>query len=162
MSGPPRFTREDVENLAEATRKARAVETAGERETEDGGRIKDVSFGKAGDLDPAIYARSERSNYLTSIGPDDENEEEDELSAKHLQRNAKAAYAAPQKFLAEAARGGDDVDPFEETRTRTIAEREDDYHARRRKLQISPERRDPFLEGRRILFFDSSDGRDRR
>ena len=142
----PKFSRDDVEAIAEETRKARQKETAGERENEAGERVKDISFGKAGDMD-AFYARSERGNYLSSIGPEDDADEEDQLSAKLLQRSSAKAYAAPQRFLEEAAKQGEDIDPFEETRTKTIAEREDDYHARRRKLQISPERRDPFLEG---------------
>jgi hypothetical protein len=37
---------------------------------------------------------------------------------------------------------------FAEHKQPTIAEREDDYRARRRKMIISPERNDPFAEGR--------------
>lgn len=42
---------------------------------------------------------------------------------------------------------------FEDTRTKTIAEREDEYRARGRKRVISPERLDPFLVG--TVFFST-------
>jgi splicing factor 3B subunit 1 len=43
---------------------------------------------------------------------------------------------------------GEDFDPFAEHRRPTIADREDEYRAKRRKLIISPERVDPFAEGK--------------
>eukprot|EP01052_Picozoa_sp_SAG31_P021421 SAG31_NODE_1656_length_7621_cov_3.193433_2_plen_756_part_00 len=42
--------------------------------------------------------------------------------------------------------GAADLDPFAEHRTKTIAEREDEYHARRRARIISPARADPFAD----------------
>lgn len=43
-----------------------------------------------------------------------------------------------------------DYDPFADRRRPTIAEREDEYRQKRRRMIISPERVDPFAEG---LFF---------
>lgn len=40
------------------------------------------------------------------------------------------------------------VDPFAQHRQPTIAEREDEYRARRRQMVISPPRHDPFADGR--------------
>ena len=40
------------------------------------------------------------------------------------------------------------VDPFAQHRQPTIAEREDEYRARRRQMVISPPRNDPFADGR--------------
>lgn len=42
----------------------------------------------------------------------------------------------------------DQVDPFAQHRQPTIAEREDEYRARRRQMVISPPRHDPFADGR--------------
>lgn len=39
-------------------------------------------------------------------------------------------------------------DPFAEHRPAKIAEREDEYKARRRQMIISPERLDPFADGK--------------
>lgn len=39
-------------------------------------------------------------------------------------------------------------DPFAEHRPQKIAEREDEYKARRRQMIISPERLDPFADGK--------------
>ena len=69
---------QDVAAMAEETRKSRQKETAGERETEDGERIRDVSFGMADQMD-SLYARSERSNYVTSIGGPDEERDDDDI-----------------------------------------------------------------------------------
>lgn len=38
-------------------------------------------------------------------------------------------------------------DPFAERRQKTIAEKDDEYRAQRRRMIISPERIDPFAEG---------------
>lgn len=38
-------------------------------------------------------------------------------------------------------------DPFAERRPKTVAEKEDEYRAHRRRMIISPERVDPFAEG---------------
>jgi len=49
------------------------------------------------------------------------------------------------------------VDPFAQHRQPTIAEREDEYRARRRQMVISPPRNDPFADGRfsRVLYSHS-------
>lgn len=41
----------------------------------------------------------------------------------------------------------DEVDPFADRRRPTIADREDEYRQKRRRLVISPERSDPFADG---------------
>jgi len=40
-----------------------------------------------------------------------------------------------------------DYDPFADRRRPTIAEKEDEYRQKRRRMIISPERVDPFAEG---------------
>ncbi len=45
----------------------------------------------------------------------------------------------------------DDFDPFADRRRPTIAEKEDEYRQKRRRLVISPERADPFADG--LYFF---------
>lgn len=43
--------------------------------------------------------------------------------------------------------GKEDFDPLAERRRPTIADREDEYRQKRRRLAISPERADPFADG---------------
>lgn len=50
----------------------------------------------------------------------------------------------------------EDYDPFAENRRPTIAEKEDEYRQRRRRLVISPERADPFADGLYIFHFVSA------
>ncbi|KAI1729329.1 splicing factor 3B subunit 1 domain-containing protein [Ditylenchus destructor] len=57
-----------------------------------------------------------------------------------------AKGALPQKFIEEAAKANDDEDPFAETRTKKISERQSGYTGRARKRPISPERADMFTD----------------
>lgn len=41
----------------------------------------------------------------------------------------------------------EEADPFADRRRPTIADREDEYRQKRRRLVISPERADPFADG---------------
>lgn len=53
-------------------------------------------------------------------------------------------YAQPHKFIEEVAAASEDTDPFADTRTKTIAERQSKYHERAMRRQISPDRADAF------------------
>ncbi|KAI1721248.1 splicing factor 3B subunit 1 domain-containing protein [Ditylenchus destructor] len=55
-----------------------------------------------------------------------------------------AKGALPQKFIEEAAKANDDEDPFAETRTKKISEKQSNYTSRARKRPISPDRADMF------------------
>lgn len=46
-----------------------------------------------------------------------------------------------------------DFDPFADRRRPTIADREDEYRQKRRRMIISPERVDPFAEGLYSFFY---------
>lgn len=46
-----------------------------------------------------------------------------------------------------------DFDPFADRRRPTIAEKEDEYRQKRRKMIISPERVDPFADGQYSKLF---------
>ncbi|RKP33783.1 armadillo-type protein [Dimargaris cristalligena] len=75
----------------------------------------------------------------------------DDPSAPAPPRSKKlSSYTAPQEFLDEIVLTGADeaADPFAEYRKteRVIAKREDEYHARRLKRTLSPERADPFAD----------------
>lgn len=51
-----------------------------------------------------------------------------------------------------------DYDPFADRRQKTASEKEDEYRQKRRRMIISPERIDPFAEGKAIIlhFFSIS------
>lgn len=97
-----------------------------------------IQLGAAGTFDKDLYGSSDRSNYATSIDAGQGEDAEDALQSRMRQ------YTAPKEVFDEARTGGGDVDVFADYRRKTIAEREDDYHARRRNLVISPARADPF------------------
>ena len=46
-----------------------------------------------------------------------------------------------------------DYDPFADRRRPTIADREDEYRQKRRRMIISPERIDPFADGEYFFHF---------
>lgn len=47
--------------------------------------------------------------------------------------------------------GEKDYDPFADRRRATIADREDEYRKKRRMMIISPERVDPFADGKSLI-----------
>nr|SVE88460.1 EOG090X00GC [Daphnia sinensis]SVE89704.1 EOG090X00GC [Daphnia sinensis]SVE90333.1 EOG090X00GC [Daphnia sinensis] len=104
-----------------------------------------IGFGESGIFDSEIYGevQSRFDGYVTSIATTDEVEEEDYDGA--VAPGGRQTFTAPAAILNEVA--GEDFDPFAEHRRPTIADREDEYRAKRRKLIISPERVDPFAEG---------------
>ncbi|KAK2561380.1 Splicing factor 3B subunit 1 [Acropora cervicornis] len=98
--------------------------------------------------DVDIYGSGENrfEGYSTDIAPNEQEEDEDDYSATimHPSRNG---YTAPAALLNDIAHSGEHVDPFDQHRQPTIAEREDEYRARRRQMVISPPRHDPFADG---------------
>ncbi|VDN21953.1 unnamed protein product [Gongylonema pulchrum] len=134
-----------------ATRKRRLEENSENSENtpgQQGNGFDKIAFGSAGGYDTDVYGsiRGQRKNdYLTSINAGDEEDDvEDELVGPMAA--AKAAYTAPKRFVEETTKHAQDDDPFAETRTKTIAERQSNYQARARQRQISPERADMFAD----------------
>lgn len=121
-----------------------------DEENQNGNKI---AFGAAGNFDNDVYGsvRKRSDKYVDSINTGEEDDEDE--TVVHAAKK-QSAYAAPVKFIQEAAKTAEDIDPFAETRTKTIAERESQYQARARKLQISPERVDAFVD-------QTPDGRNR-
>lgn len=81
----------------------------------------------------------------TSKNSDDEQEQDNEQS---FRKSMKDKYATQQQLLSESADLMEKLsgDPFEQHRSRTIADRENDYVKRWRKRKLSPERIDPFKQ----------------
>uniref|UniRef100_A0A914WR81 GPN-loop GTPase 3 n=1 Tax=Plectus sambesii TaxID=2011161 RepID=A0A914WR81_9BILA len=150
MSGPAR-THEDIEaQIAEIQSRKRHVAPSGDDDDEGNGMpasTEKVAFGARGAYDQDIYGSVRSSNkdaYLSSITAGDEEDEDEDVATKVVQNTRASIYNAPKKFLEEAARTAEDADPFEDTRRRTIAERQNEYQARQRKRPLSPDRIDPF------------------
>ena len=111
-----------------------------------------IGFGESGVFDAEIYGgevQGRFDGYVTSIATNDEVEEEDYDGVTTGAGSGRQSITAPAAILNEAV--GEDFDPFAEHRRPTIADREDEYRAKRRKMIISPERLDPFAEGKLFL-----------
>lgn len=95
-----------------------------------------------------MYTETKKSakyaGYNTTIEPDedvdeDEYEEEDEVRGGGGRNAAGRGPVDVQQYFNELAQKDADVNPFEERRTKTIADRErGTYNERRSKLQLSP------------------------
>lgn len=109
---------------------------------------KDIAFGALGNFDRDIYGGQSVRGYDTSIAANDDIEQDDDVDEGKGLKRAKDLYKAQKAFVEEAAKTDKVVDVFEDTRTRTIGEREDEYRQRARKRVISPDRVDPFLVDR--------------
>ncbi|XP_052737619.1 splicing factor 3B subunit 1 [Bicyclus anynana] len=89
--------------------------------------------------------KSRYDGYVTSIAANDEVEDEDVENVPISQK--RSGYTAPASLLNDIAQSDKDYDPFADKRRPTIADREDEYRQKRRRMIISPERSDPFAEG---------------
>jgi len=114
-----------------------------------------IRVGESGFFDADIYGgeKNRFDGYVTSIATNDEIEEEDVDALPSGAEGGRRAqsFTAPKALLDEIIGEGENVDPFAEHRRPTIADREDEYRAKRRKQIISPERADPFADG--LLYF---------
>lgn len=136
---------------------------------------KGVGLGESGYFDSEIYdsggGKGKYEGYVTSIAANDEvdDEEYDVSSYSHNKRGS--GYSAPAALLNDVVQviklshiqlqgtniivftqSTNDYDPFADRRRPTIAEKEDEYRQKRRRMIISPERVDPFAEGLFIFF----------
>nr|CAD7417430.1 unnamed protein product [Timema poppensis] len=141
MATIPR-THEDIEAQIRdiQSRKKELVEEVNEKDR--------VGLGESGYYDRDIYdgGGSKFEGYVTSIAANDEVEDED-YDVVPFNQNKRPGYTAPAALLNDVAQSEKDYDPFAERRRPTIAEKEDEYRQKRRRMVISPERVDPFAQG---------------
>ncbi|CAH0701798.1 unnamed protein product [Spodoptera exigua] len=120
-------------------------------ELPENGSNKGVSLGETY-YDSDIYdnagqgGKSRYDGYVTSIAANDEVEDDDVENVPITQKRS-GGYTAPASLLNDIAQTDKDFDPFADKRRPTIADREDEYRQKRRRMIISPERTDPFAEG---------------
>uniref|UniRef100_H2YG70 Splicing factor 3B subunit 1 domain-containing protein n=1 Tax=Ciona savignyi TaxID=51511 RepID=H2YG70_CIOSA len=107
-----------------------------------------IKLGEGGFYDQEIYggSKSKFAGYVTSIAPNEQEDDEEVVTSASL-LGKRQTYTAPVALLNDIPQG-QDIDPFAETRTKTIMERESKYQTQGRINQkISPERGDPFADG---------------
>lgn len=78
-------------------------------------------------------------------------QDEDDYSSAPLGSSKLASFTAPQAIFNDIAKKGQDLDPFADHKRQTIADRQNEYQQRMRKLLISPARVDPFADGKYII-----------
>uniref|UniRef100_A0A6M2DTF6 Putative splicing factor 3b subunit 1 n=1 Tax=Xenopsylla cheopis TaxID=163159 RepID=A0A6M2DTF6_XENCH len=141
MDSIPR-THEDIEAQIKDIQAKKKVQAA---ESDENG----VGLTETGYFDSDIYENTKKSTkysgYVTSIAANDEAEDEEYEPAPF--QNKRPGYTAPAALLNDVAQSEKDYDPFADRRRPTIADREDEYRQKRRRMIISPERNDPFAEG---------------
>ncbi|XP_039862801.1 splicing factor 3B subunit 1 isoform X1 [Simochromis diagramma] len=108
-----------------------------------------VGLISTGVFDPEIYEGSDSrfAGYVTSIAANEQEEDDEDDTSTSLLGQKKPGYHAPVAILNAIPQSDEQYDPFAEHRPQKIAEREDEYKARRRQMIISPERLDPFADG---------------
>ncbi|TKS67867.1 Splicing factor 3B subunit 1 [Collichthys lucidus] len=108
-----------------------------------------VGLDSTGFYDQEIYGGSDSrfAGYVTSIAANEQEDDDEEDSSTSLLGQKKPGYHAPVAILNAIPQSDEQYDPFAEHRPQKIAEREDEYKARRRQMIISPERLDPFADG---------------
>ncbi|XP_073329852.1 splicing factor 3B subunit 1 isoform X1 [Pagrus major] len=108
-----------------------------------------VGLDSTGFYDQEIYGGSDSrfAGYVTSIAANEQEDDDEDDSSTSLLGPKKPGYHAPVAILNAIPQSDEQYDPFAEHRPQKIAEREDEYKARRRQMIISPERLDPFADG---------------
>lgn len=137
-------------------------------------RQKGIGLLESGYFDSEIYEGGQKGKYegyVTSIATNEEDEDDDDEPIRPDKKSS--AFNAPISFIKEITRvslitfsnykqmcnlfinqqNEPEYDPFEDRRQKTVGEKEDEYRARRRKLVISPERVDPFADGKCHFYF---------
>uniref|UniRef100_A0A3Q1J4K9 Splicing factor 3B subunit 1 n=1 Tax=Anabas testudineus TaxID=64144 RepID=A0A3Q1J4K9_ANATE len=108
-----------------------------------------VGLDSTGFYDQEIYGGSDSrfAGYVTSIAANEQEDDDEDDSSTSLLAPKKPGYHAPVAILNAIPQSDEQYDPFAEHRPQKIADREDEYKARRRQMIISPERLDPFADG---------------
>ncbi|CAG0896458.1 unnamed protein product [Darwinula stevensoni] len=115
--------------------------------SEGGPEADRIGLGEAGYFDKDIYGgKGKFEGYVTSIAANEE-QDDDEYEPPAQRENKRTSYTAPLALLNDIPQADKDYDPFAEHKRPTIADREDEYKQKRRRLVISPERVDPFADG---------------
>ncbi|KAK5609960.1 Splicing factor 3B subunit 1 [Crenichthys baileyi] len=135
-------THEDIE--------AQILEIQGMKATlqEENGE-QGVGLVSTGFYDQEIYGGSDSrfAGYVTSIAANEQEDDDEDETSTSLLGQKKPGYHAPVAILNSIPQSDEQYDPFAEHRPQKIADREDEYKARRRQMIISPERLDPFADG---------------
>ncbi|XP_076251577.1 splicing factor 3b subunit 1 isoform X1 [Rhynchophorus ferrugineus] len=115
---------------------------------------KGVGLGESGYFDSEIYDGKDKKyeGYVTSIAANDEVDEDEEDVGFSQKRPGLGGSVA---LLNNVAQSEKDYDPFADRRRPTIADREDEYRQKRRRMIISPERVDPFADGGKTPDFNA-------
>ncbi|XP_064118804.1 splicing factor 3B subunit 1-like isoform X1 [Macrobrachium nipponense] len=142
-----KFTADDIEAHIQDIQNRRAS-LARPQVSELDGEDERVRLDGGGYYDSDIYDNANGNkyeNYVESIGLDDLDDDDDDGGTTLGKKGVGGTYTAPRLFLNEVV--DKDHDPMAQYKRPTIAEREDEYRARRRMQVISPERVDPFADG---------------
>lgn len=136
-------------------------------------RSKGIGLLESGYFDSDIYDESQKDKnkkyegYVTSIATNEDDDDDEEEQIRPDDKRI-SGFNAPSVFLNEISRvsirlesyhlnmtkliffqSEPDYDPFADTRRKTVGEKEDEYRQKRRKIAaISPERVDPFADGK--------------
>lgn len=136
-------------------------------------RAKGIGFDSSGIFDSDLYdkgaaGKGRYEGYVTSIAANEEDEEDDDEPLRPPEKQRTTGFGAPIALINEAARVSNsetfnvelltkfnfhqqnepDYDPFENRRVKTVGEKEDEYRQKRRNQILSPERIDPFADGK--------------
>uniref|UniRef100_A0A7S4T2H7 Uncharacterized protein n=1 Tax=Alexandrium monilatum TaxID=311494 RepID=A0A7S4T2H7_9DINO len=103
-----------------------------------------AGLGKEGHFDKELYGGSKEGDFVHELPTDKE--------AAELERQEGGVLAGSGLKPGGGGKPQDDVpggpgdDPFKDTRSKTIADREDEYRAQRHRRMLSPPRADPFAD----------------
>mmetsp|Transcript_32384 Transcript_32384/g.100515 ORF Transcript_32384/g.100515 Transcript_32384/m.100515 type:complete len:139 (+) Transcript_32384:29-445(+) len=104
-----------------------------------------VGLGSEGHFDKELYGGSKSGEIVRELPTDKEVAELERSEGGVLAGSAKVGAGGP-KPQDDVPGGPGDGDLFKDTRRETIADREDEYRAKRHQRMLSPPRADPFAD----------------
>lgn len=157
----------------------RDIQEKKKQQKADEEKAKGIGFDSSGIFDSDLYeggaGKGRYEGYVTSIAAnEDDDDDDDDEPMRPPEKQRTTGFGAPlalindvsrvrkcETFPAELSINFDfrqqnepDYDPFEARRVKTVGEKEDEYRQKRRNQILSPERIDPFADGKcRIAIF---------
>lgn len=158
--------------ISEIESQIRDIQEKKKQQAAEEERAKGIGFDSSGFYDSEFYdggqGKGKYEGYVTSIAANEDEDDDDDEPLKPAEKQRTTGFGAPIALINDVSRvnlyeipksskklnipfppqNEPDFDPFENRRVKTVGEKEDEYRQKRRNQILSPDRIDPFADGK--------------
>jgi splicing factor 3B subunit 1 len=159
--------------ISEIESQIRDIQEKKKQQAAEEEKAKGIGFDSSGFFDSEFYdngkGKGKYEGYVTSIAANEDEDDDDDEPLRPQEKQRTTGFGAPIALINDVSRvnlkiqnfesskmlissiysqGEPDYDPFENRRVKTVGEKEDEYRQKRRNQILSPERIDPFADGK--------------